>query len=261
MGARTMLKADKDDAEARRLLGQLELQRGNVNRAVGQLRAAVRTNPESAQAHYFLARALGHQNRTEEAMESYRRALALEDYAEAHHDFAIALRSVGRSEEAMQHLRDAIRVSPDLIQARMNLGLMLLARNRLDEATDQFRQTIAHTAEFADAHYYLGVALHRAERTEEALESLARSIAVEFAPHGIRCNVIQPGITETPALAAIPGSDQIKAQARMRNPFHRLTTPIDVANAIYLFSLDDAAWMNGAVIRVDGGEHISGVSE
>jgi NAD(P)-dependent dehydrogenase (short-subunit alcohol dehydrogenase family) len=93
------------------------------------------------------------------------------------------------------------------------------------------------------------------------LESLARSIAVEYAPHGIRCNVIQPGITETAALAAIPGSDQMKAQARMRNPFHRLTTPIDVANAIYLLSLDDAAWMNGAVIRVDGGEHISGVSE
>jgi NAD(P)-dependent dehydrogenase (short-subunit alcohol dehydrogenase family) len=94
-----------------------------------------------------------------------------------------------------------------------------------------------------------------------ALESLSRAIAVEFAPHGIRCNVIQPGITETPALAAIPGSDQIKAQARMRNPFHRLTTPIDVANVIYLLSLDDAAWMNGAVIRVDGGEHISGVLE
>jgi NAD(P)-dependent dehydrogenase (short-subunit alcohol dehydrogenase family) len=93
------------------------------------------------------------------------------------------------------------------------------------------------------------------------LESLARSIAVEYAPYGIRCNIIQPGITETAALAAIPGSDQMKAQARMRNPFHRLTTPIDVANAIYLLSLDDAAWMNGAVVRVDGGEHISGVSE
>ena len=36
-----------------------------------------------------------------------------------------------------------------------------------------------------------------------ALESLARSIAVEYAPFGIRCNVIQAGITETPALAAI----------------------------------------------------------
>jgi NAD(P)-dependent dehydrogenase (short-subunit alcohol dehydrogenase family) len=93
-----------------------------------------------------------------------------------------------------------------------------------------------------------------------ALESLARSIAVEYAPYGIRCNVIQPGITETPALAAIPGSDHMKAQAQMRNPFHRLTTPTDVANVIYLLALDGAAWINGAVIRVDGGEHISGVS-
>jgi NAD(P)-dependent dehydrogenase (short-subunit alcohol dehydrogenase family) len=93
-----------------------------------------------------------------------------------------------------------------------------------------------------------------------ALESLARSIAVEFAPYGIRCNVIQPGITETPALAAIPGSGHMKAQARLRNPFGRLTTPRDVANVIYLLSTDDAAWINGEVIRVDGGEHVSGVT-
>jgi len=93
-----------------------------------------------------------------------------------------------------------------------------------------------------------------------ALEALARSIAVEFAPHGIRCNVLQPGITETPALAAIPGSGHMKAQARLRNPLGRLTTPRDVANVVYLLSGDDAAWVNGALIRVDGGEHVSGVT-
>ncbi len=93
-----------------------------------------------------------------------------------------------------------------------------------------------------------------------ALESVARSIAVEMAPFGVRCNVIQAGVTETPALAAIPGSTHLKAQARSRNPYRRLTTPRDVANAIYLFSLDDAAWINGEVIRVDGGEHISGAT-
>ncbi len=91
-----------------------------------------------------------------------------------------------------------------------------------------------------------------------ALESLARSIAVEFAPYGIRCNVLQPGITETPALAAIPGSAHLKAQARLRNPLGRLTVPADVANMIYLLSTDEAAWVNGTVIRVDGGERISG---
>jgi NAD(P)-dependent dehydrogenase (short-subunit alcohol dehydrogenase family) len=91
-----------------------------------------------------------------------------------------------------------------------------------------------------------------------ALESLARSIAVEYAPYGIRCNVIQPGIAETPALAAIPGSAHLKSQTRLRNPFGRLTTPDDVADAVYLLSRDEAAWITGEVIRVDGGEHISG---
>ena len=94
-----------------------------------------------------------------------------------------------------------------------------------------------------------------------SLESLARSIAVEFAPFGIRCNIIQAGVTETPALAAIPGSDHMKAQARLRNPFRRLTTPRDVANVIRLLATDDAGWINGEVIRVDGGEHISGLNQ
>jgi len=91
-----------------------------------------------------------------------------------------------------------------------------------------------------------------------ALESISRSMAVELAPYGIRTNVIQAGVTETPALAAIPGSDHLKAAARQRNPFGRLTTPRDVANVIYLLSTPDAAWINGEVIRVDGGEHVSG---
>jgi NAD(P)-dependent dehydrogenase (short-subunit alcohol dehydrogenase family) len=91
-----------------------------------------------------------------------------------------------------------------------------------------------------------------------ALESISRSMAVELAPHGVRSNVIQAGVTDTPALAAIPGSNHLKAAARQRNPFGRLTTPRDVANMIYLLSTPDAAWVNGEVIRVDGGEHISG---
>jgi len=93
-----------------------------------------------------------------------------------------------------------------------------------------------------------------------ALESLARSIAVEFAPYGVRCNIIQAGITFTPAQDAIPGAEHMRAQAQVRNPFGRLTTPRDVANVIGLLSTDEAAWINGDVIRVDGGEHISGAS-
>jgi len=92
-----------------------------------------------------------------------------------------------------------------------------------------------------------------------ALESIARSIAVEFAPFGIRCNVLQAGVTDTPALRLIPNHEKLMADARSRNPLGRLTRPDDIANVIHLLSLDEAAWVNGSVIRVDGGEHISGV--
>ncbi|MBS0013350.1 MAG: SDR family oxidoreductase [Desulfobacterales bacterium] len=88
------------------------------------------------------------------------------------------------------------------------------------------------------------------------LESVSRAMAVEFAPSGIRSNIIQAGITDTPALRAIPGSDRIRAQAVLRNPFGRLTTPEDVADVIYLLCTDEAAWINGALICADGGERI-----
>jgi enoyl-[acyl-carrier protein] reductase I len=89
------------------------------------------------------------------------------------------------------------------------------------------------------------------------LEAITRSIALEFAPHGIRANCIQAGVTETLSFRMIPGSDKIREFTMMRNPFGRLTTPEDVANAVYLLCKDEAAWINGSVIPVDGGEHLS----
>jgi len=90
-----------------------------------------------------------------------------------------------------------------------------------------------------------------------ALESIVRSIAVEFGPYGIRANTIQAGVTDTPALRLIPGSDKMKLAALQRNPLGRLTCPEDVANFIALLCTDEASWVNGALLRVDGGECIS----
>jgi len=90
------------------------------------------------------------------------------------------------------------------------------------------------------------------------LESISRAIAREYAPYGIRANIVQAGVTDTPALRMIPGNLQMKATTRMRNPFGRLTRPEDIANFIFLMCLDEAGWVNGDIIRVDGGERISG---
>ncbi len=88
------------------------------------------------------------------------------------------------------------------------------------------------------------------------LESVSRAMAKEFAPYGIRSNVIQAGVCDTPALKVIPGNQRIKALSVLRNPFGRLTQPEDVANVVFLLCLDEAAWINGALICADGGERI-----
>ena len=87
-----------------------------------------------------------------------------------------------------------------------------------------------------------------------SLEALIRQMAVEWAPYGIRANCLQAGVTDTESLRMIPGSDNILAKSLERNPGRRLTLPEDVANAVYLLCLPEAAWINGNIIRIDGGE-------
>ncbi|MEO0900881.1 MAG: SDR family oxidoreductase [Bacteroidota bacterium] len=89
-----------------------------------------------------------------------------------------------------------------------------------------------------------------------SLESIVRSMALEFASQGIRVNCIQAGVTDTKSFRMIPGHDALKEQAARKNPFKRLTTPEDVANAVYLLTLDEAKWINGTLIKVDGGESL-----
>ncbi|GAB4236126.1 MAG: SDR family oxidoreductase [Ekhidna sp.] len=88
------------------------------------------------------------------------------------------------------------------------------------------------------------------------LETIANYLAVEMAPMGINVNIIQAGITDTPSLRMIPGSEKLIAETKSRNPFGRLTTPEDVANVIYLLTQPEAGWINGSLIHVDGGEHL-----
>lgn len=90
-----------------------------------------------------------------------------------------------------------------------------------------------------------------------ALEAISRNIALEFAPFGIRSNCVQAGVTDTRSFRMIPGNEQLVNYTQQRNPFKRLTSPEDIADAVYLLCKDEAAWINGAVIPVNGGEHIN----
>lgn len=91
-----------------------------------------------------------------------------------------------------------------------------------------------------------------------ALESHVRQLALELASQGIAVNALRAGVTDTPAARKIPVAELMFAEARRRNPAGRLTVPEDVAGAIVALTLPQAAWINGNVIGVDGGEDVTG---
>lgn len=91
-----------------------------------------------------------------------------------------------------------------------------------------------------------------------ALESHCRQLALELAPHGVTVNAVRAGVTDTPALRKIPGNEEMIKIATERNPSKRLTTPKDVADCIALLLHDEAAWVTGNTLGVDGGEDIIG---
>lgn len=91
---------------------------------------------------------------------------------------------------------------------------------------------------------------------KSVLESLCRSMAIEFAPLNITTNLINPGITKTQALKVLPEHKELMEKAKDKNPKGRLTETSDIANIVWLLSKDESAWINGEIIRVDGGEQL-----
>jgi enoyl-[acyl-carrier protein] reductase III len=81
---------------------------------------------------------------------------------------------------------------------------------------------------------------------------------VELGPLGIAVNGLRPGVTDTPALRAIPGHEPYVEEARRRNPGGRLTTTGDVAALLVALADPRITWLTGAVIPIDGGELIVG---
>ena len=91
--------------------------------------------------------------------------------------------------------------------------------------------------------------------SKAALRSMARSMARELLPRGIRVNAVSPGPVDTPIFdkaTAKDLADEIKLQLREANPMKRFGLPEEVAKAV-LFLAFEATYTTGAELPVDGG--------
>jgi glucose 1-dehydrogenase len=85
------------------------------------------------------------------------------------------------------------------------------------------------------------------------LRMLTKAMAVELAPHGIRVNAIGPGVIETAMTAASLANPATRDWMLSNIPLKRTGQPRDVANVALFLASDEASYMTGSIVFVDGG--------
>ncbi|MCP1383527.1 SDR family NAD(P)-dependent oxidoreductase [Runella salmonicolor] len=107
---------------------------------------------------------------------------------------------------------------------------------------------------FSTVAVQTGMGFHASIATSKgAIEGLTRSLAAEFAAAKIRCNALAPSLTDTPLASGLLSSDEKREASAKRHPLGRVGTPDDVASAAKWLLSDEASWVTGQIIGVDGG--------
>lgn len=147
-----------------------------------------------------------------------------------------------------QTSRKQMEMTLDVMANSMVYWVQDLARTRLlDRGSKVFSMTSAGSRRAWGGYGPVSAA-------KAALEAHTRQLARELGPRGIMVNCFEAGVTDTPALRLIPGSDVIKQEALRRNPGERLTTPEDIASTFVALMDPRVHWISGTTVRVDGGE-------
>lgn len=152
-------------------------------------------------------------------------------------------RSVIDTEEAVWDKTFAVNVK----------GIFFCCKYGIPEMLKNGRGSIINIASFVAL---LGCSVPQDAYTASkgAVISLTKSLAVQFAPRGVRANAICPGPIETPLLTEWLLRDEEARRIRLSlNPTGRFGRPEDIVNMAVFLASDESEWTNGAVIVVDGG--------
>ncbi len=127
-------------------------------------------------------------------------------------------------------------------------GPIFLARGLISEL-EKVQGSIVNVTSIAGSrvHPFAGAAY---ATSKAALASLTREMAADFGPKGIRVNAIAPGEIDTSILS--PGTDKLVS----RLPLRRLGTPQEVADTIHFLCTNEASYVTGAEIHINGGQHV-----
>ncbi len=93
--------------------------------------------------------------------------------------------------------------------------------------------------------------------TKAAISMFTKSMAVEYARSNIRCNCVNPGIINSGMIKPYLDDPEARKVLEDRLPLNRVGEPVDVANAVLYLASDEANWITGTILNVDGGKTAS----
>lgn len=134
-------------------------------------------------------------------------------------------------------------------------GVFRITRAVLPHMLRQGRGSIINISSIASLVGLSGSAAYTASKG--AIDALTRVLAVEYAKEGIRCNVVNPGLIDTPMAAPLMANPDMLQPILAQYAIHRPGTPEEVANMVLYLASDEATWVTGATFTIDGGMTVS----
>jgi tetratricopeptide (TPR) repeat protein len=175
-----MLSTDLMRAITEHNLGAALQSEDRFDEAIEHYRRAIALRSDYAPAYNNMGAALRARGQVPEAIASYERALALRpDYREAHYNLANALLDQGKVDDAIDHFRGALQSAPGSADAHNNLGIALAAKGQSDEAISEFREALRLDPDSSKAHRNLGDVLASQRMQEDAIEHLRRAVQLD----------------------------------------------------------------------------------
>jgi len=131
------------------------------------------------------------------------------------------------------------------------LGTVLSMKHELRVMLAQGNGSIVNISSTYGHEGGAGASIYAASK--HAVEGLTKSVALEFGSSGIRVNAVAPGPIQTPMLDRWAGSEDVKAHLATLNAQKRIGRPAEIARAVMYLASEDASFVTGHILNVDGG--------
>lgn len=144
----------------------------------------------------------------------------------------------------------------DLINTNI-LGTLNMTKAVISKMLDGKTGSIINIGSISSERAIPRVHLAVYSATKAAISMFTKSIAVEYARKNIRCNCLNLGIINAGMIKPYLDDPQARKVLEERQPLNRIGDPADVSNAAVFLASDDAKWITGTILNIDGGKSAS----